>query len=97
MVFCEYEVAIQSEPVRTFQVKAGDVFAIPLAERQNAFGLCRFVFQTYKGLTACRIFDALMPEPKLVGPLPECAAFDALFVWDHSIADGTWPTLEAHR
>ena len=77
----EYEVATQGEPVRRFQVKAGDVFAIPLAERQYALALCRFVFQTYKGFTACRIFDAVVPEPKLVGPLPECAAFDPLFVW----------------
>lgn len=89
----QYEVAIQSVPVRTFQVKVGDVFAIPLAEGHYALGLCRFVFQRMSGLTACRIFDSLLAEPQLVGPLPSMAAFDPLFVWDNSIADGTWPIL----
>jgi hypothetical protein len=89
----EYRVAVQSEPVRTFQVKVGDIFAIPLAERQHALGVCRFVFQRYKGFTACCIFDGLMAEPKHVGNLPETTAFDPLFVWDHSIADGTWPII----
>jgi hypothetical protein len=89
----EYEVAAHGEPVRTFQVKVGDIFAIPLAESQYALGICRFVFQRYKGFTACRIFDGLVAEPKHVGPLPATAAFDPLFVWDHSIADGTWPII----
>jgi len=89
----QYELAVQSEPVRTFQVKVGDIFAIRLAERHYALGLCRFVFQRYKGFTACRILDALVPEPTLVGPLPPTAAFDPLFVWDHSVADGTWPII----
>jgi hypothetical protein len=89
----QYEVVIQSEPVRTFQVKVGDIFAIPLAEGHYALGVCRFVFQRYKGFTACRILDSLVPEPKLVGALPATAAFDPLFVWDHSIADGKWPII----
>jgi Immunity protein 26 len=89
----EYEVAVQKEPVRTFQVKVGDIFAIPLAERQYAVGICTFVFQGYKGLTACRIFDGLVAEPKHLGDLPSTTAFDPLFVWDHSIADGAWPII----
>jgi hypothetical protein len=88
-----YEVAVQSEPVRTFQAKVGDVFAVPLAERHYALGICRFVFQGYKGFVACRIFDSMVPEPKHIGPLPASVAFDPLFVWDHSIADGTWPII----
>jgi hypothetical protein len=89
----EYEVTVQREPVRTFQVKVGDSFAIPLGERQFALAICRFVFQNYKGLTACRVFDGLVAEPKHAGPLPETTVFDPLFVWDHSIADGTWPAI----
>jgi hypothetical protein len=90
----EYEVSVQGEPVRTFQVKVGDIFAIPLGERQFALGLCRFVFQSYQGLlTACRIFDTLVSEPQLVGPVPSTTAIDPLFMFDHSIADGTWPII----
>jgi Immunity protein 26 len=93
----EYKIAVQGEPVRTFQVKVGDIFAIPLAERQYALGLCRFVFQRMKGFTACRVFDTLVSEPKRDGPLPATVAFDPLFVWDHSIADGTWPIVGSTR
>jgi hypothetical protein len=89
----EYEVAVRNEPVRTFQVKVGNIFAIPLAERKYAVGICTFVFRRYKGLTSCRIFDALAAEPKHVGDLPNTTAFDPLFVWDHSIADGSWPII----
>jgi hypothetical protein len=89
----QYDVAIQSDPVRDFQVKVGDIFAIPLAERQYALGVCRFVFQRMKGLTASRVYDSLLREPQLAGPLPSTAAFDPVFVWDHSIADGTWPII----
>jgi hypothetical protein len=89
----EYEVHEQSEPVRAFQIKVGDVFAIPLAESQYALGICRFVFQRMKGLTACRILAALVPEPKFVGPDSAAAAFDPMFMYDHSIADGAWPII----
>ena len=89
----KYEVAIQNEPVRTFQVKLGDIFAIPLSERKYAVGICTFVFRRYKGLTACCIFDGLVAEPKHSGDLPMTIAIDPLFVWDHSIADGAWPII----
>lgn len=89
----EYEVAVQNEPVRTLQLKVGDIFAIRLAEKKYAVGICRFVFQRYKGLAACRIFDGLVAEPKHVGDLPKTRAIDPLFVWDHSIADGAWPII----
>lgn len=89
----EYEVALQSEPVRTFQVKVGDVFAIRLAESRYALGICRFVFQRMKGLTACRILDALIPEPKFVGPVSAATGLDPIFVYDHSITDGSWPIV----
>jgi hypothetical protein len=89
----QYEVAIQSDEPTGIQVKAGDIFAIPLAEKHYALGLCTFIFQGYKGLTACRIFDALVHEPQLVAPLPATTALDPLFVWDHAIRDGTWPIV----
>jgi hypothetical protein len=89
----DYEVREQNEPVRTFQIKVGDVFAIRLAESQYALGICRFAFQRMKGLMACRILDGLVPEPIFVGPVCAATAFDPMFVYDHSIANGAWPII----
>jgi hypothetical protein len=89
----QYTISAHKEPARTFQVKVGDVFAIPLADKQFAMGVCRFVFQRMKGLTACQIFGSLLPGPQFVWPLPAAIAFDPLFVWDHSLANGAWPIV----
>jgi hypothetical protein len=89
----QYQVAIRSDTATGVQVRVGDVFAIPLTERAHALGLCTFVFQRLKGFIACRIFDVLVPQPRMVQPLPARAAFDPIFLATHSIADATWPII----
>jgi len=89
----EYKVAILGKLVRNFQITVGDSFAIPLAKGRYALGICRCVFQRMKGLTACRILDTLVPEPKFIAPDSSPAAFDPMFLYDHSIANGTWPII----
>jgi hypothetical protein len=89
----QFEVAIQPDAATGRQVKVGDIFAVPLAENAYALGVCRFVFQRMKGLTACLIIGALVAKPQFAAPLPRTTAFDPLFVWDHALADGTWPII----
>jgi hypothetical protein len=75
------------------RIKVGDVFAIPLADRRYALGLCLFVFRDFKNCIACRIFDAVVDAPQMVEPMPSNAVADPLFMGKQIITAGTWPIV----
>jgi hypothetical protein len=79
-------------PVKV-RLKVGDVFAIPLADNKYGLALCTFVFRDFKNCIACRVFDAVTDEPKILDPMPLEIVIDPLFMGKQIISAGTWPIV----